>query len=196
MKLYGTLTSPYVRHVRIACIESGLDYELLNADDEVTAQHNPLLRVPFLIDGDITLTDSAVILRYIREKAGHTYLSTLEEHELFCTATAILDSAINLHLLRISESVVAKESNDIAISPGSGNYLYRQQVRIDSSLRVLNQRAYPSEAPYSDGELRLGVALAWGLFRKRFSIEGLDNLQSFLAGLDSYAPFEQTRPKA
>lgn len=70
MKLIGTLTSPYVRKVRIVLAEKKLDYELVLDDvwgpgTHVPA-HNPLGKVPCLImDENGALFDSRVIVEYL-----------------------------------------------------------------------------------------------------------------------------------
>ena len=62
IKLYGVRTSPYVRHARVALAGSGLSWQFEQVTPD-TINLSPTLRVPFLVDGDLTLTDSAVIVR-------------------------------------------------------------------------------------------------------------------------------------
>ena len=70
MKLYGSLTSPYVRKVRIVLIEKGLRYDMAvegpaDAAGNV-ARLNPLRAIPVLErdDGDVYF-DSPVICEYL-----------------------------------------------------------------------------------------------------------------------------------
>jgi len=70
MKLYGSLTSPYVRKVRMVLIEKGLRYEMTvegpaDAAGNV-ARLNPLRAIPVLErdDGDVYF-DSIVICEYL-----------------------------------------------------------------------------------------------------------------------------------
>src|SRR5690606_9648728 len=70
MKLIGSLTSPYVRKVRVFMAEKKLDYEFLLenvwADDTQIQQHNPLGKVPcLLMDDHGSLFDSRVIVEYL-----------------------------------------------------------------------------------------------------------------------------------
>lgn len=70
MKLIGSLTSPYVRKVRVVMTEKKLDYELVLEDvwasDTTIQQHNPLGMVPCLImDDHGRLFDSRVIVEYL-----------------------------------------------------------------------------------------------------------------------------------
>jgi glutathione S-transferase len=70
MKLIGSLTSPYVRKVRIVLAEKKIEYEMIvdNPWDAVnkTSEHNPLGKVPVLLmeDGS-ALFDSRVIVDYL-----------------------------------------------------------------------------------------------------------------------------------
>lgn len=70
MKLIGTLTSPYVRKVRIVLAEKKLEYELVLDDvwgeDPQVPEFNPLGKVPCLImDENGSLFDSRVIVEYL-----------------------------------------------------------------------------------------------------------------------------------
>ena len=69
MKLIGSLTSPYVRKVRIVMAEKKLDYqhelEDVWATDKIMAS-NPLGKVPCLVlSGGEALFDSRVIVEYL-----------------------------------------------------------------------------------------------------------------------------------
>lgn len=70
MKLIASLTSPYVRKVRVVMAEKKLEYELILddvwADDTITPDYNPLGKVPCLImDDHGRLFDSRVIVEYL-----------------------------------------------------------------------------------------------------------------------------------
>ena len=71
MKIIGSFVSPYVRKV-LACLHlKGLDYAIdpitpFFGDDEFR-QLSPLCRIPVLIDGDFSVSDSSVICAYIDE---------------------------------------------------------------------------------------------------------------------------------
>lgn len=70
MKLIGSLTSPYVRKVRIVLAEKKLDYELILddpwGDNPIIKTYNPIGKVPCLImDESGILFDSRVIVEYL-----------------------------------------------------------------------------------------------------------------------------------
>ena len=71
MKIIGSFVSPYVRKVTACLALKGLAYEI----DPITPFYgneeferlSPLRRIPVLIDGDVTLSDSSVICAYLDE---------------------------------------------------------------------------------------------------------------------------------
>jgi glutathione S-transferase len=185
MKLYGSYTSPYVRHCRIVLVEAGFATEFIETDQTVSAVKSPTKRVPFLEDGDIFLTDSSAIIRYLREKVGTKFLPMIEELNQFCTVNSALDSCTNLFFLQ-------RDGVDIQ----AYEYTNRQAARIESSLKELDELNLPTQAPYNDVHLRLACFLAWALFRNRITLEPYKNLKKFLACIDNYPPFFDTAPPA
>ena len=70
MKLIGSLTSPYVRKVRIVFLEKKVDVDLelenVWAADTTIALNNPLGKVPcLLLDDGEAIYDSRVITEYV-----------------------------------------------------------------------------------------------------------------------------------
>lgn len=69
MKLIGSLTSPYVRKVRVVMAEKKLDYQLVLEDPwgtEEVRKSNPLGKVPCLVmEGGESIFDSRVIVEYL-----------------------------------------------------------------------------------------------------------------------------------
>ena len=71
MKIIGSFVSPYVRKVLVCMELKGLDYEV----DPITPffgneefrRLSPLSRIPVLIDGDFSTSDSSVICAYLDE---------------------------------------------------------------------------------------------------------------------------------
>ena len=68
-KLFFTTGSPFARAVRIVLVEKGLSFErdetYTTPSVEERAKTTPTLQVPTLIDGNMKLWDSAVILEYL-----------------------------------------------------------------------------------------------------------------------------------
>ena len=195
MKLYGVRTSPYVRHARVALAESGLSWQFEQVTPE-TIDMSPTLRVPFLVDGNLTLTDSAVIVRYAREQSGQAFLPSVGDHELFALATSILDTAVNLYFLNIGDSAaladVATGTSSIGFNPRT--YYERQQERIVAGVKGLDQFELNATAPFSDGLIRLACLLDWASYREIIDLSGLDNLGDFLTRIREWPTFAETAP--
>ncbi len=70
--LYEFALSPFVQKVKIALREKSIDFDRRNGFDPAHradfAQGNPRREVPLLVDGDIRIWDSTVILDYIDDR--------------------------------------------------------------------------------------------------------------------------------
>ncbi len=183
MKLYGSYTSPFVRHCRVALAQEGFDFEFVEADSALSAERSPTSKVPFFSEGAVQLTDSSSILKYLREKAGRVFLADIDDYENFTMVNTTLDSAINLFLLE-NEGFGAEQIN----------YLARQKARITSGLKALNERLTPDHSMEQDGALRCACFLDWGLFRQRIRLDGLRNLDGLLANAKQVDAFAATAP--
>lgn len=183
MKLYGSYTSPFVRHCRIALLETGLDCEFIETDQAGSAAQSPTKRVPFLQDGDYFLTDSSSIIKYLREKAGGNFCASAKEFDEYCMVNTALDTTVNIFFLE-------KDSANVSSIP----YVQRQLARIESSLAELNKLNLPTSAPYNDAQLRLACYMSWAIFRNRVDFSSYKNLQTFFAGINQYIPFINTAP--
>jgi len=183
MKLFGSYTSPFVRHCRIALAQSGHDFEFVDTDYAGSAAQSPMAKVPFFEDGELKLTDSSSILKFAREKAGLPFLGDIEDFELFTMVNTLLDSAINLFLLENS-----------GIDAEQVPYLGRQQQRVQTGLAELDRRIDPSATTTSDSGLRCACFVDWGLFRQRISIEGFENLGRALEVARTDNLFQETAP--
>ncbi|MBY6191013.1 glutathione S-transferase [Microbulbifer agarilyticus] len=186
MKLFGSFTSPFVRHCRIALMQSGLDWEMVELDIHTSKDPGtPTLRVPFLEDGALKLTDSTSIVKYVREKAGQEFIGDIQDLDRYCLGNTLLDSAINLFLLERS----GLDLNDNV-------YTRRQQKRVESILGELNSTPLPVVSEFNDADYRVAVGVAWGQFRNRFSIAGHENLQRLLEIASEDPTFVATAPPA
>ena len=108
MKLYFSPTSPYVRKVRALAIETGLDKKMDLIPEAVSPvvpnaevnRHNPVGKVPALIDGKTSLFDSVLICEYLDSKhrgrkmfpsSGAARWKVLRQHAM---ADGLLDAAL------------------------------------------------------------------------------------------------------
>ena len=184
MQLYGSYTSPYVRHCRLVVAQTGLDCEFIETDAVASAEKSPTKKVPFLVDGSVTLTDSVVILKHLREKTGSAFFPDIMDYELFCMVNTVLDATTNIFFLEKQDNIFVADSQ----------YLQRQQGRIHSGLAYLNDLALAKTLPLSDGQLRLACYLDWAVFRNRISLDLYPHLQQLLTLANTDASFVETAP--
>jgi len=183
MQLFGSYNSPYVRHCRVALMQGNFDFDFVEADSAMSAENSPTSKVPYFTDGEIKLTDSSSIVKYVREKSGKPFLADINDYELFAMTNTLIDSAINLFLLEIDGA-----------TPDTVKYLGRQKQRIDNGLVELNARFDPADGIATDSALRCACFIDWALFRKRISIDGLDNLAALLQAANGVSEFAATAP--
>ncbi len=78
IKVHGVQGSPFVRKVIIALDYKNVPYEIVPqmpfSGDKEYLEINPLGKIPSLVDGDLTLSDSKVICRYIESAYPETAL--------------------------------------------------------------------------------------------------------------------------
>jgi glutathione S-transferase len=188
MKLFGSYTSPFVRHCRLVLLETHLTCEFIETDTSASAAQSPTQRVPFLQDknaqGDtIFLTDSLSIVKYLREKAGQVFCRDARELDKFCLVSTLMDATVNLFFIK-------RDGVDINAIP----YLQRQAARIDTTLAELNQLPLPSCAPYNDAELRLACFIGWAKLRAQVDFSRFNKLETFYTNCLNYPAFAQTKP--
>lgn len=188
MKLYGSFTSPFVRHCRIALIEEAYDCEFCEADTTLSARLSPMQKVPFAVyddgGGDKVLSDSTAILKFIRQQNNKSFLDRVEEMNRYLAATTLLDAALNLFFLE-------KEG----ITPEQSPYLARQQARITTGLNAFEKEVQLKKEHLDEADLRLACFLDWALFRKRITLDKYPRLQAFLSQAKSYSPLADTSPQ-
>ena len=75
IKIHGVNVSPFVRKVRVALAEKGIEYDLVAANPFAPSDEflriSPLKKIPVLQDGEVILPDSSAIVAYL-EKAYPT----------------------------------------------------------------------------------------------------------------------------
>lgn len=185
MKLYGSYTSPFVRHVRIALQQTSTAFEFIETDQVASASTSPTKRVPFLEDGDLFLTDSASIIRHIREKAGQPFLPNVLDLDIYCLINTALETTVNLFYL-------LKEGVSLDASP----YLQRQQARIYSALDELEERVTTLDATLTDPAIRLACFIGWAIYRNRIDFTPYPQLMAFYQSVENHSLFTSTVPPA
>ncbi|MDP3670530.1 MAG: glutathione S-transferase N-terminal domain-containing protein [Telluria sp.] len=202
MKLIGSLTSPFVRKVRVVLAEKKLDYsfELENvwAADTTIHLSNPLGKVPCLVmeDGS-TMLDSRVIVEYLDTLTPVCKLlppTGRDRADVKCweaLADGVLDAAV---AVRLERTLRPPEQQSEA-------WVERQMGKVHAGLAVMSEDL--AESPFCKGnhytlaDVAVGCALGWLLFRFP-EISWRDdyaNLARLFDKLSERASFKDTVPQ-
>ena len=202
MKLIGSLTSPYVRKVRIVMAEKKLDYqhelEDVWANDKIM-KSNPLGKVPCLVlPGGEAIFDSRVIVEYLDTRSPVSRLipegsrERIEVRTWEALADGVLDAAI---LARLELTWAGR--TDEQRSPA---WVERQMHKIDVSLDAISTGL--ADKPWCTGihlslaDIAVGCALDYLSFRfpQITWRERHANLARLATKLAARASFADTRP--
>ena len=171
MKLIGSLTSPYVRKVRIVMAEKKLDYqhelEDVWASDKIL-KSNPLGKVPCLVlPGGEAIFDSRVIVEYLDTRSPVSRLipessrERIEVRTWEALADGVLDAAI---LARLEQTWPGRSAEQ-----RSQAWVDRQLHKVHASLSAISKGV--GEKPWCSGihlslaDIAVGCALDYLSFR-------------------------------
>ncbi|MDR2991004.1 MAG: glutathione S-transferase N-terminal domain-containing protein [Burkholderiaceae bacterium] len=173
MRLIGSVTSPFVRKVRVVLAEKKLDYQFITddpwADDALVPASNPLGKVPCLVlDAGETVFDSRVIVEYLDTLSPVGKLiapsggARVEVKIWEALADGLLDAAI---LARNEATWPGR-----APAERSQAWINRQMKKVDSALaamsRGLADKTWCLAGPQLTlADIAVGCALAWLTFR-------------------------------
>jgi len=171
MKLIGSLTSPYVRKVRIVLAEKKLDYNFVIEDvwgsDAILAS-NPLGKVPVLVmEGAEAVFDSRVIVEYVDtlSPVGKLIPASGRERVEVRTWEALADGILDASVAARMEAVWAHRTE----AQRCQAWIDRQQVRIAAALKSISQglgdKAYCVGTHFSLADIAVGCALGYLDFR-------------------------------
>lgn len=137
MKLYGSLTSPYVRKVRICLAELALNYEFIaespSDPDSHVARLNPLGKVPlFECDDGELLFNSPMIVEYIDSISAGMLFPVTEPRWLVQRWHALGDGIVDAVVARMLEGRRDPGKQEPAI-------IARQQGKVAAALRFADE---------------------------------------------------------
>ncbi len=202
MKLIGSLTSPYVRKVRIVAIEKHIDLEFVvdvpwNADTKVP-DSNPLGKVPVLVlDDGSTLFDSRVIVEYLDTVTPVSRLIPEGSRQRIAVkrwealADGITDAA----------ALISLERTKRAPEHQSQEWIARQEQKVLRGLEAMAEEL--GEKKWCTGDLMnladIAVGCTLGYLDLRFAEinwrEAHPNLARRAERLNESQPFKDTVPK-
>jgi glutathione S-transferase len=196
MKLYGTLTSPYVRRVRIVAAELGEPFAFVDTTtDEGQAAlraATPLWKVPTAeLEGTVVFDSHAIVDRLV-ELRGAGPLRAVDpatrwrERNLETAIDGALDAAINAFYLR-------RDGADPAKLP----YLAKQLARVGSAMGFVARELAAGWLPrgaLGRTEIALVTTIDWMRFRVAYDVDAHPELVAFRAALEGRPSLVSTMP--
>lgn len=172
MKLIGSLTSPFVRKVRIVLAEKKLDYKFVLEDvwssDTSIQESNPLGQVPCLVmEGGEAIFDSRVIVEYVDTLSPVGKLIPLSGRERLEVKTweALADGLLGAAILARMEATWAHRPD----AQRNQAWIDRQMDKVRSSLKAMSQglgdRSWCMGTHHSLADIAVGCALGYLEFR-------------------------------
>jgi len=203
MKLIGSITSPYVRKVRIVMAEKKLDFDFVSEDvwaaDTSISASNPLGKVPCLVmEGGEALFDSRVIVEYVDtlSPVGKLIPDRGRERAEVKTWEALSDGLLDAAILaRLEATWPGRKEGE-----RSQAWIDRQLNKIDDSLaamdRALADRSNCVGIQISLADIAVGVAVGYLDFRfPQIDWRGLHpNLGALYERMAQRQSFKDTRP--
>ncbi|PVY61486.1 glutathione S-transferase [Pusillimonas noertemannii] len=166
MKLFGSLTSPYVRKVRVVMAEKKLEYELVLDDvwseTSQIQQYNPLGKVPCLVmDDGGSLFDSRVIVEYLDTLSPVGRLLPQAGRDRTATkcweaiADGVMDASVAIQV----------ENTQRPEHLRSPDWINRQHGKINAALEFMEQGLEPNAfcmgVNFSLADVAVGCALGY-----------------------------------
>jgi glutathione S-transferase len=204
MKLIGSLTSPYVRKVRVVMAEKKLDFQLLLEDvwnNDAILKSNPLGKVPCLVlDGGEAVFDSRVIVEYLDtlSPVGKLIPPSGRERVEVRTWEALSDGLLDASIAARMEAHWVHRTAE----QRSQAWIDRQMSRVMTAITAMSQGL--GDKPYCAGnhftlaDVAVGCALSYLDFRYAH----IDwrtpnpNLHKLLDKLSARPSFVETAPPA
>lgn len=200
MKLYGSLTSPYVRKVRVLLIEKNIPCELVVCDphqpDSIVQSHNPLGKVPVLErDDGSNLFDSPVIIEYLDGLGGAASIPAAGESRWRVLRwQALADGILDAVVARLLETRRPKERQSPEAMTLQEGKIARALAFADKSCGA---EAYLADGRFTLADLALGIALAYTDFRHPHDWRSKHRrLAGWFAPISGRSSFVETQPPA
>ena len=167
MKLIGSLTSPYVRKVRIVMAEKKLDYQLeledVWASDRIVAS-NPLGKVPCLVmEGGEAVFDSRVIVEYVDtlSPVGRLIPERGRERAEVRTWEALADGVLDAAILVRLEQTWSGRGEAQRSTAWMDWQLAKMDAGVKAMAKGLGEKAWCSGTHFSLADIAVGCALAY-----------------------------------
>ena len=167
MKLLGSLTSPYVRKVRVVMSEKKLDFQLVLEDvwakDDIL-KNNPLGKVPCLVmEGSEAIFDSRVIVEYLDtlSPVGKLIPASGRERIEVRTWEALADGLLDASILARLEATWAGRSTEQRSQAWIDRQMSRVQAAIDAMALGLGDKPWCTGNHFTLADVAAGCALGY-----------------------------------
>ena len=169
MQLIGSLTSPFVRKVRIVAAEKFIDYELVvdvpwDENTRVPA-YNPLGKVPvWVLEDGKTLFDSRVIVEYLEHVSpvGHLLPKDARPRIAVKRWEALADGVCDAAALIFLERKRPKDKQD-------PDWIERQMAKVQAGLKMMSDdignQTWCTGEFFCLADIAIGCALGYLEFR-------------------------------
>jgi glutathione S-transferase len=171
MRLIGSLTSPYVRKVRIVMAEKKLDYQHELEDvwgSDKILKANPLGKVPCLVlPGGEAIFDSRVIVEYLDTRSPVSRLipessrERIEVRTWEALADGLLDAAILARLEQTWPGRTAEQRSQAWVD----RQLHRVQASLGAIAKGVGDKPWCTGIHLSLADIAVGCALGYLAYR-------------------------------
>lgn len=203
MKLIGSLTSPFVRKVRVVLAEKKLDYQFVLDDvwgeAPVVQEANPLSKVPCLVmEGGEAIFDSRVIVEYVDtlSPVGKLIPVSGRERAEVRTWEALADGLLDAAILARLENTWSGRTAE----QRSPAWVEHQMKKIHASLSAMSHaladKTWCAQNHYSLADIAVGCSLSYLDFRfpEINWRDSYPNLGALLGKLSQRSSFIETAP--
>lgn len=204
MKLIGSLTSPYVRKVRVTMAEKKLDYQLVLEDvwgsDEIL-KLNPLGKVPLLLmEGGEAVFDSRVIVEYVDSLSpvGKLIPGTGRERAEVRTWEALADGLLDACVAVRMEGIWPARTEAQRSQAWIDRYTLRIHTALEALAKGLGDKPWCAQGHFTLADIAVGCALGYLDFRFAHLAwrDTHPNLARLAEKLHTRASFIETAPPA
>jgi glutathione S-transferase len=171
MKLIGSLTSPYVRKVRVVMAEKKLDFQFVLEDvwgNDAIIKSNPLGKVPCLVmEGGEAVFDSRVIVEYLEtlSPVGKLIPPSGRERTEVRTWEALADGVLDASILARLEATWDGRTDEQRCQA----WIDRQMQHVHAALKAMSQglgdKPWCAGIHFTLADVAVGCALGYLDFR-------------------------------
>tara|TARA_R110000868_G_scaffold117600_15_gene312518 strand:+ start:23648 stop:24235 length:588 start_codon:yes stop_codon:yes gene_type:complete len=189
--LIGSITSPYVRRLRIAMDGLDFDFKAMMIFDQTQRiefkKITPVLKIPVLQihEGDQVrnVYDSRVIYNYLNKKHWQHDLS-LEQENILTIIDGVNDSLVILYSMSLSGMKIEEDKR----------FIMAQRERVIEGFDVLDQH-WASESTWDYPSISLYCLIDWAIFRELVQIDRWPNLTQFHQTMSNQPAVKETNPR-